>query len=112
MADWKKRLGVLYSTDPNYRYTGEEIGKEELLPPAEQQLRITLDKKNRSGKEVSLVSGFVGPDEDLKDLAKELKHKCGVGGSVKDGAVIIQGDKREQILKILSDMGYKKARKY
>ncbi|WP_373810740.1 translation initiation factor [Porphyromonas macacae] len=112
MADWKKRLGVLYSTAPNYRYTEEETGKEELLPPAEQQLRITLDKKNRSGKEVSLVSGFVGPDEDLKDLAKELKHKCGVGGSVKDGAVIIQGDKREQILKILSDMGYKKARKY
>lgn len=112
MADWKKRLGVLYSTDPNYRYTEEETGKEELLPPAEQQLRITLDKKNRSGKEVSLVSGFVGPDEDLKDLAKELKHKCGVGGSVKDGAVIIQGDKREQILKILSDMGYKKTRKY
>lgn len=112
MADWKKRLGVLYSTDPNYRYTEEENGKEELLPPAEQQLRITLDRKNRSGKEVSLVSGFVGPDEDLKDLAKELKHKCGVGGSVKDGAVIIQGDKREQILKILSDMGYKKARKY
>lgn len=97
---------VVYSTnqDYDYQYGNEE---EETLASNEQDLRIWLDKKHRGGKVASVVKGFIGSDDDLKDLAKTLKSKCGVGGSAKDGEIIIQGDHREKILKILTESGFK-----
>ncbi len=102
-----KRIGVVYSTDPDYDYDMEGDEEVETLPPAQQKLRVSLDKKQRKGKQVSLVTGFVGTDEDLKSLAKTLKSKCGVGGSSKDGDIIIQGDFRSKIAGILEGLGYK-----
>jgi len=97
---------VVYSTNQNYDYDfGGEEG--ETLAPEEQDLRVWLDKKHRGGKTASVIKGFVGIEEDLKDLAKILKSKCGVGGSAKDGEIIIQGDHRDKIMKILADKGYK-----
>jgi hypothetical protein len=111
MSDWKKRLGVLYSTDPNYSYTTEENALEEAtLPPAEQRLRLSLSRKQRGGKEVTLVSGFVGSSEDLEVLGRTLRQRCGVGGSVKDGEILIQGDQRPKLIPILQALGYTKTR--
>ncbi|MBN2522737.1 MAG: translation initiation factor [Bacteroidales bacterium] len=106
MKDWKDRLGVVFSTDPDYQYKTDRIEESETLSPEEQILKITTDCKHRKGKIVTLVSGFTGKDNDLKDLGKLLKTKCGTGGSVKAGDIIIQGDFREKIKKILSDLGY------
>jgi translation initiation factor 1 len=104
--DWKKRLGMVYSTNPEYQFdAGEE--EQETAPPNQQQLYVSLDKKNRKGKKVTLVEGFTGNTEELKSLAKELKSKCGVGGSVGDGAILIQGDFRDRILSLLQEKGYK-----
>lgn len=96
---------VVYSTNQNYDYD-YRYDEEETLDPKDQDLRIWLDKKHRGGKVASIVKGFVGNDDDLKDLAKILKSKCGVGGSAKDGEIIIQGDHRDKMLKILLDQGY------
>jgi len=97
---------VVYSTNQNYDYQyGND--EEETLAPNEQDLRIWLDKKQRGGKVASVVKGFIGSDDDLKDLAKTLKSKCGVGGSAKEGEIIIQGDHRDKILKILTESGFK-----
>jgi translation initiation factor 1 len=104
--DWKKRLGVVYSTDPGYEYTGEEESGTDTLPPGSQKLYVSLDRKNRKGKTVTLVQGFTGRDEDLKDLGKRLKSSCGVGGSVKDGEIILQGDFRDRVLRLLQEQGY------
>lgn len=106
--DWKKRLGVLYSTDPDFNYDYEEDIEPDTLPPSQQKLRVTLDTKNRRGKKVTLVTGFIGTSEDLKTLGKELKVKCGVGGSVKDGEINIQGDFRSRVRELLTQMGYTK----
>lgn len=107
MSDWKKRLGVLYSTDPNYSYTTEEDRPEvATLPPSGQRLRLSLSRKQRGGKEVTLISGFVGSDEDLEALGKTLRQRCGVGGSAKDGEILIQGDQRTKLLTILHSLGY------
>lgn len=97
---------VVYSTkqDYDYDYGGDET---ETLAAEEQNLRVWLDKKHRGGKTASVVRDFIGSDDDLKDLAKILKSKCGVGGSAKDGEIIIQGDHRDKIMKILMDIGYK-----
>lgn len=104
--DWKKRDGVVYSTSDNFEYNlGEEINTE-TLPPSQQKLKVLLDKKARAGKQVTLVEGFVGTDEDLKELGKMLKNKCGVGGSAKDGEILIQGDHREKVLQVLIQAGY------
>ena len=105
--DWKKREGVVYSTDQQFgfQYAGHE--ESETLPPAEQQLRVMLDTSGRAGKQVTLVTGFVGRKDDLESLAKLLKGKCGVGGSVKDGEILIQGDHREKIKAILIAGGYR-----
>lgn len=108
--DWKKRLGVVFSTNPDFKY--EETGEEEAetLEPSKQRLIVALDKKGRAGKQVTLVSGFVGTGEDLEELGRTLKMKCGVGGSVKDGEIMIQGDRRDRITELLTAMGYKAKR--
>ena len=108
--DWKDRLGVMYSTNPDYQYNTEEKEEEETLPKDKQQLRISLDKRNRGGKAVTLVTGFRGTNDDLTILGKMLKVKCGVGGSVKDGEIIIQGDMRAKVLEILQKEGYTKSK--
>ena len=108
--DWKDRLGVMYSTNPNFQYDTREEEEEETLPKEKQQLRISLDKRNRGGKMVTLVTGFVGKTVDLEALGKFLKVKCGVGGSAKEGEIIVQGDFRSKILEILQKEGYTKSR--
>jgi len=110
MNDWKKRLDIVYSTNPDYHYQEDGKGSEETIANAKQPLRISLDKRNRKGKAVTLITGFVGSDNDLQELGKKLKSKCGVGGSAKDGEIIIQGDQRAKILTILQDEGYTKSR--
>lgn len=105
--DWKSRLGMVYSTDPGYKYDTGGDGRPETLPPAKQDLRVWLDRKARAGKQVTLVKGFVGSDDDLRVLASMLKSKCGVGGSAKDGEIIIQGDFRDQVADILAKAGYR-----
>lgn len=105
--DWKKRLNVVYSTNPDYNYEVDEAEETTTLPPAQQELRVWLDRKSRAGKQVTLVKGFVGRDEDLKALGTMLKSKCGVGGSVKDGEIIIQGDFRDRVTELLLKAGYK-----
>lgn len=105
--DWKKRLGMVYSTNPEYQFESGDEEEQTTPPPQMQQLYVSLDKKNRKGKRVTLVEGFQGSTGDLKDLAKELKSKCGVGGSVGKSSILIQGDFRERILTILGDKGYK-----
>ena len=108
--DWKDRLGVMYSTNPDFQYnTGNEV-EEDTLPKEKQQLRISLDKRNRGGKAVTLVTGFRGTTEDMEALGKFLKVKCGVGGSAKDGEIIVQGDLRQKVLEILQKEGYVKSR--
>ena len=105
--DWKDRLGVVYSTSDDFSYSYEEEEQQDTLPPAQQNLRVALDKKQRAGKQVTLVTGFVGPEDDLKSLGKLLKTKCGVGGSAKNGEIIIQGDFRSRIKEILTKEGYR-----
>ena len=110
MNDWKKKLNIVYSTNPDFEYQQDETPQEETLAKEKQLLRIKLDTKQRRGKAVTLVTGFVGQDEDLNELGKLLKVKCGVGGSVKDGEIIVQGNMRNKVLEILQKEGYKKAR--
>lgn len=105
--DWKARLGVVFSTNPDFQYNTEEQEEVATLPPAKQNLRVWLDRNHRGGKTVTLIKGFVGSDEALKELAKELKNRCGVGGSAKDGEIIIQGAHRERVLEILFAKGYR-----
>ena len=104
--DWKQRLGVVYSTDPNFNYATEETAEAETLEPSRQRLTVTIDRRNRGGKQVTLVSGFVGTQEDLAALGKTLKVKCGVRGSAKDGEITIQGDLRDKVTELLRNMGY------
>ena len=99
--DWKDRLNVVYSTNPDFHYETEEIVEVPTLPAGQQKLRVQLDRKNRGGKVVTLVSGFVGTDDDLKQLGKLLKSKCGVGGSAKEGEIIVQGDFKNKIVELL-----------
>lgn len=104
--DWKDRLGMVYSTNPDFNFETEKE-EEQTLPPQQQKLIVMLDRKKRKGKSVTLVTGFVGSEGDLKELGKMLKAKCGVGGSVKDGEIIIQGDFRERVIELLKEVGYK-----
>ena len=102
----KDRLGVVYSTNDDFSFDFDGDETQDTLPPSEQRLKVQLDKKARAGKKVTLISDFVGTDDDLKDLAKELKNKCGVGGSSKSGEILIQGDFRDKILDVLKAKGY------
>jgi len=103
----KDREGIVYSTDPDYEYQYNQAEEALTLPPEKQNLRIALDKKMRGGKQVTLITGFIGSSEDLKSLAKTLKVKCGVGGSASDGEIIIQGDMRDKAHATLLALGYK-----
>ena len=109
--DWKKRLGMVYSTNPDFQYESGEQEEIESLAPQQQQLYVSLDKKNRKGKKVTLVEGFKGCTEDLKNLAKELKSSCGVGGSVGDHNILIQGDFRDRVITLLQEKGFTVKRK-
>ena len=104
--DWKTRLGVVYSTNPDFRYETATETEEETLPPARQRLIVTIDRRNRGGKQVTLVTGFVGTADDLKELGKALKTRLGVGGSAKDGEITVQGDFRDKVVALLKEMGY------
>jgi translation initiation factor 1 len=104
--DWKKRDGIVFSTADSFEYQFGEEESQDTLPPSQQKLRVLLDKKSRAGKQVTLIEGFVGTEEDLKELGKLLKNKCGVGGSTKDGEILIQGDHREKVLQVLTQAGY------
>ncbi|MDR0332628.1 MAG: translation initiation factor [Dysgonamonadaceae bacterium] len=110
MNDWKKRLDIVYSTNPDYHYSEETVLEEETRPKEKQLLRISLDKRNRKGKAVTLITGFIGKDNDLQELGKLLKTKCGVGGSAKEGEIIVQGDHKQKVLEILQKEGYAKSR--
>lgn len=109
--DWKKRLGMVYSTNPDFEYNAGEQEEMETPDPQEQVLYVSLDKKNRKGKKVTLVEGFKGSADDLKSLAKELKSSCGVGGSVGDQNILIQGDFRDRVSTLLQEKGFKVKRK-
>ncbi len=100
-------LGVVYSTNPEFEYAFEEKEAVATLPANQQNLKVLLDKKARAGKQVTLITGFVGSDDDLEVLGKKLKNLCGCGGSVKDGEAILQGDFREKVLNWLLQQGYK-----
>ncbi|HZJ81042.1 MAG TPA: translation initiation factor [Dysgonamonadaceae bacterium] len=110
MNDWKKKLNIVYSTNPDFEYEQEETPEEDTLAKEKQALRILLDTKRRRGKAVTIVTGFVGQVDDLSELGKLLRVKCGVGGSVKDGEIIVQGDMRNRVVEILQKEGYKKTR--
>jgi len=104
MAKKKNKIGVMYSTNSNFEYEYES--EQETLAVADQRLEVWIDKKNRGGKIATIVKGFVGTESDLKDLGKVLKSACGVGGSAKNGEIIIQGNVRDKVMQILSDKGY------
>ena len=106
MNDWKDRLGVVFSTNQDYNYEYDEPQEQETLPPGQQKLRVVIEKKGRGGKVATIVKGFVGTDADRCKLEKMLKTKCGVGGSSKDGLIILQGDIRDKIIQLLRDLGY------
>lgn len=108
--DWKKRLGVVYSTNPDFQYQTVQETEAETLPPQKQRLTVRIDRRHRAGKQVTLVEGFVGTSADLAALAKTLKTRCGVGGSAKDGEITVQGDLREKVTALLREMGYNASR--
>lgn len=102
----KKNKGVVYSTNPDFEYQSGESTQEETLDPKEQALKVFIDRKQRKGKSVTIVANFIGTEDDLKALGKWLKSKCGVGGSVKDGEILIQGSVKEKVYNLLIAEGY------
>lgn len=104
--DWKDRLNIVYSTNPDYNFEKADEEEQNTLEPARQNLRVQLDRKNRGGKVVTLITGFAGADNDLKELGKFLKSKCGVGGTAKDGEIVIQGDFKLKVVELLKKEGY------
>ena len=108
--DRKKRVGVVYSTNPDYEYSDDTQEKTDILPKNQQKLRLNMERAGRGGKTVTLVKGFVGSEKDITALCKLLKQKCGVGGSVKDGEIIIQGDHRQRLVEIPKKEGFCQAK--
>lgn len=106
-----RQSGIVYSTNPDFEFSIDNTEETSDTPPHEQNLRVFLDRKQRAGKEVTLVSGFQGSEDSLKELGKFLKSKCGVGGSVKDGEIILQGNHRDKVLQLLIEKGYKNTKK-
>ena len=104
--DWKQRLGVVYSTNPDFQYQTAEDAEPDTLDPSKQRLIVAIDRRQLAGKQVTLVKGFVGRQDDLASLAKTLKTRCGVGGTAKDGEITIQGDLRDKLVALLTGMGY------
>jgi translation initiation factor 1 len=109
MSKKRDRRGFVYSTNPDFDFDHSEP-EVNTLPPAEQQLRVLIDRKQRRGKEATLVTGFVGSEADLSDLGKKLKKKCGVGGSAKDGKILIQGNQRDKVIDLLKEWGYRQTK--
>jgi translation initiation factor 1 len=107
----KKFTNIVYSTNPNFQFEIEEEESTDALAKNQQKLYVSIDKKQRAGKEVTLIEGFIGSEDDLKELGKMLKSKCGVGGSVKDGEIIIQGNFRDKVMELLVKDGYQVKRK-
>ena len=104
--DWKSRLGVVYSTNPDFQYQTRHEEEVSTLPPGRQRLIVGIDRRNRGGKQVTLVSGFVGSADDLRELGRTLKTRLGVGGGAKDGEITIQGDFRDKVVALLQSLGY------
>jgi len=107
----KDKNGFIFSTNPDFQFEPEPLEQQETLPPAKQLLYISIDRKQRAGKSVTLIEGFIGTTDDLESLGKALKSKCGTGGSVKDGQILIQGELRDKVADILSSLGYKVKKK-
>ncbi|MEN9400669.1 MAG: hypothetical protein RL632_1772 [Bacteroidota bacterium] len=107
----KEKINVVYSTNPDFNFQFDEEEEIETLPTGQQLLYVSIDRKQRGGKEVTLIEGFVGKEDDLKELGKLLKSKCGVGGTVKDNEVLIQGNFRDKIIDLLTKEGYRVKRK-
>lgn len=105
--DWKDRLNIVYSTNPDFSYQQKEESVEETPPLHKQNLIVAIERKNRGGKTVTLVKGFIGSETDLSELGKKLKTKCGVGGTTKEGEIVIQGDFKIRIADLLKEWGYK-----
>ncbi len=105
-SDWKDRLGVVFSTNPDFQYQTQGEEEADTLPPSRQRLIVGIDRRNRGGKQVTLITGFVGKADDLRELGRTLKTRLGVGGSAKDGEITIQGDFRDKVVSILQGLGY------
>ena len=107
MGKNKNKVGVVFSTNPDFQYEYEDDSVVETLEPSKQKLTVRIDRHARGGKQVTLVTGFVGTDDDLAELGKKLKSRCGVGGSAKEGEIIIQGDFRDKVIELLQADGYR-----
>ena len=104
--DWKDRLNIVYSTNPDFQYSTDEKEEIETPPKQQQKLRVSIEKNHRGGKTVTIVKNFIGSEDDMKELGRLLKTKCGVGGSVKDGEILVQGEFKEKIIELLKKEGY------
>lgn len=104
--DWKDRLNIVYSTNPDFQYSTDEKEEIDTLPKQQQKLRVSIEKNHRGGKTVTIVKNFVGNEEDLKELGRLLKTKCGVGGTAKEGEILVQGEFKEKIIELLKKEGY------
>ena len=104
--DWKERMIWVYSSNPDFKYENVEKEETKTLDKKQQKLRVNIEKKGRSGKTVTLITGFIGTENDLKELGRLLNSKCGVGGSAKDGEILIQGEFKQRVIELLKAEGY------